>query len=87
MKVIKIRSGGARPKLYYVDIQLLFKIHLVITVKFPSSKTRQLLIDFNALDTLKELQTCRNAKELLRVGLHWRVPFIKVLSETVQVVW
>ena len=86
---MKIRSGGARPKLYYVDrsIQVLFKIHLVITVKFPSSKTQQLLIDFNALDTLKEHQTCRNAKELLRVGLHWRVPFIKVLSETVQVVW
>ena len=21
------------------------------------------------------------------VGLHWRVPFIEVLSETVQVVW
>ena len=27
---------------------------------------------------------CRNAKELLRVGLHWRVPFIEDLSETVQ---
>ena len=24
---------------------------------------------------------------LLRVGLHWRVPFIEDLSETVQVVW
>ena len=29
----------------------------------------------------------RNAKELLRVGLHWRVPFIENLLETVQVVW
>ena len=26
---------------------------------------------------------CRNAKELHCVGLHWRVPFIEVLSETV----
>ena len=31
--------------------------------------------------------SCRNAKELHCVGLHWRVPFIEVLSETVQVVW
>ena len=30
---------------------------------------------------------CRNAKELLRVGLHWHVPFIEDLWETVQVVW
>ena len=30
---------------------------------------------------------CRNAKELLRVGLHWHVPLIEDLSETVQVVW
>ena len=30
---------------------------------------------------------CHNVKELLCVGLHWRVPFIEVLSETVQVVW
>ena len=30
---------------------------------------------------------CRNAKELHCVGLHWHVPFIEVLSETVQVVW
>ena len=30
---------------------------------------------------------CRNAIMLLRVGLHWRVPFIEVLLETVQVVW
>ena len=25
---------------------------------------------------------CRNVKVLLRVGLHWHVPFIEVLSET-----
>ena len=25
---------------------------------------------------------CCNVKELLRVGLHWCVPFIEVLSET-----
>ena len=30
---------------------------------------------------------CRNLKRLLRVGLHWCVPFIEDLSETVQVVW
>ena len=30
---------------------------------------------------------CRNAKGLLRVGLHWRVPVIEDLSETLQVVW
>ena len=30
---------------------------------------------------------CGNAKELLRVGLHWLVPFIEDLSETVQVIW
>ena len=30
---------------------------------------------------------CRNAKSLYCVGLHWRVPFIEDLSETVQVVW
>ena len=30
---------------------------------------------------------CHKAKELLRVGLHWCVPFIEDLSETVQVVW
>ena len=28
---------------------------------------------------------CHNAKELLHVGLHWHVPFIEDLSETVQV--
>ena len=30
---------------------------------------------------------CHNVKELHCVGLHWRVPLLKVLSETVQVVW
>ena len=30
---------------------------------------------------------CRNARSLHDVGLHWRVPFIEDLSETVQVVW
>ena len=30
---------------------------------------------------------CRNEKELLCVGLYWHVPFIEILSETVQVVW
>ena len=30
---------------------------------------------------------CGNVKELLRVGLHWHVPFIEDLSETVHVVW
>ena len=29
----------------------------------------------------------RNAKELLRVGLDWCVPFFEDLLETVQVVW
>ena len=29
----------------------------------------------------------RNANELLLIGLHWRVPFIEDLLETVQVVW
>ena len=29
----------------------------------------------------------RNVKKLLRVALHWHVPFIEDLSETVQVVW
>ena len=35
------------------------------------------------------VQYCHNTKELLRVGrvgLHWYVPFIEDLSETVQVV-
>ena len=30
---------------------------------------------------------CHDVRKLLRVGLHWRVPFIEDLSETVQVVW
>ena len=30
---------------------------------------------------------CRNARSLCDIGLHWRVPFIEDLSETVQVVW
>ena len=34
-----------------------------------------------------DLYYCRDVKQLLHVGLHWRVPCIEVLSETVQVVW
>ena len=30
---------------------------------------------------------CHNAKELHCVGLHWHVPFIEDLLDTVQVVW
>ena len=31
--------------------------------------------------------SCRNAKGLLPVGLHWHVPFIEDLLEIVQMVW
>ena len=36
---------------------------------------------------VSELPPCHNARTLLGVGLHWHVPFIEDLSETVQVVW
>ena len=41
-------------------------------------------VDYVALGTS---MYCRNANELLCVGLHWCVPFIEDLLETVQVVW
>ena len=44
-------------------------------------------INLSRVYQIKIYVPCRNGNELLRVGLHWRVPFIEVLSETVQVVW
>ena len=43
--------------------------------------TRKFEVDNNDDDD------CHNVKELLRVGLHWRVTFIEDLLDTVQVVW
>ena len=42
---------------------------------------------FSSFKAVSELSPCHNVKELLCVGLHWCVPFIEDLSETVQVVW
>ena len=36
---------------------------------------------------MSELPPCCNVEEILCVSLHWHVPFIEVLLETVQVVW
>ena len=56
---------------------------------FPQDHFYQKIQAAQSLCTIHELNLgiCRNVEELLRVGLHWRVPFIEVLSETVQVVW
>ena len=48
------------------------------TVKHPCDSSSK---------AVSELPPCHNVKELLCVGLHWHVPFIEVLLETVQVVW
>ena len=68
---------------------ILFLCHklALISLHIHRVQITDLIIPFVCRHDFKLNRYCRIVKELLRVGLHWHVPFIEVLSETVQVVW